>query len=143
MLTLSLSRSQKGIIAAREQNLTARERLYPSAPSLGLPLSLPLIAYAGIYTHPAYPDLSITLSEDNKPALHATFSSSLTARMTLEHVTSEFFLATLFLFVATVEPTAVVRAEYQVNAKGKVARFGICLDFQDMPDTLIWFDRSN
>lgn len=143
MLIIALERTQKGIIAAREQHSTARERLYPSAPAPGLPLALPPIEYTGIYTHPAYPDLSITLSEDSKPQLHATVSGSLTARMTLEHVSSEFFLATLFLFVATVEPTAVVKAEFQINAKGKVARFGIGLEFQDMPDTLIWFDRSS
>lgn len=137
----SFKSTQKSLAAARELHSTAQERLYPCAPSPGLPLALQLAEYAGTYTHLSYPELTVGPMSDDKPQLHVIVGGSLTAKMILKHVSGEFFLAELFLYVSAVEPTAIVKAEFQVDAKGKVGRFGVCLDFQDMPETLIWFDR--
>jgi hypothetical protein len=41
------------------------------------------------------------------------------------------------------DPSAIVKAEFQVNVEGKVTRFGAAIDFDYMPDTLIWFARSS
>lgn len=126
----------------KELNLSAKERLYPSTHSPVLPLLLSLSEHAGTYKHPSYPELTITPGSGDEPSLNVGVAGSLTARMSLKHISGEFFIAEMFLYMCTVEPTAIVRAEFRVDAMGKVARFGVCLDFQDEPDTLIWFDRS-
>ncbi len=40
----------------------AREIEYPDVPDPPLPLTLPLSAYAGVYTHPAYPPLNLSIT---------------------------------------------------------------------------------
>ncbi|KKK21769.1 penicillin-binding protein [Aspergillus rambellii] len=135
--------AQNKLAKAKTLRSSARERLYPSAPSPGRPNSLPLQEYAGHYTHPAYPDFIITLTSDDPPTLHVTLSGTLNETMSLQHVSGEFFLAELFVTLWGVEPAAVIRAEFQINAEGKAARFGATVDYADMPDTLIWFDRCD
>ena len=61
--------------------------------------------------------------------------------MNLKHVSADHFLAELFVFTCAPEPDAVIKVEFQVNAEGRVARFGATVDFADMPDTMIWFER--
>lgn len=62
--------------------------------------------------------------------------------MNLRHVSAEFFLAEVSLFMWAPEPEAIVKAEFQLNVDGTVARFGAAVDFADMPGTLMWFERS-
>jgi len=40
----------------------AREIAYPEVPDPPIPLTLPLSAYAGVYTHPAYPPLNLSIT---------------------------------------------------------------------------------
>lgn len=122
--------------------LTARERLYPSAPSPGLPHALPLEQYAGTYIHPAYPDFTISLQGDKEPGLRVALSGSLNVTMKLEHVSGEYFVAEVFEYMCVPEPSAIVKAEFHISVAGQVDRFGVIADFSDMPDTMIWFDRA-
>jgi hypothetical protein len=62
--------------------------------------------------------------------------------MTLKHVSGEFFLAEIFECLWSRDPSAVVKAEFHIDPQGNPCKFGATLDFADMPDTLIWFDRS-
>ncbi|EED23037.1 penicillin-binding protein, putative [Talaromyces stipitatus ATCC 10500] len=135
--------TQKRLAQRREYNSTAQQRLYPSIPSPARPLSLPLTNYTGTYTHPAHPDLIISVTSDDDPQLNVLLTGSFPTRMKLKHVTAEFFLAEIFLFRFHQESDAVVKAEFQINAEGRVTRFGAAIDFADMPDTLIWFERTN
>ncbi|KAJ5619337.1 hypothetical protein N7510_003321 [Penicillium lagena] len=134
--------SQKKLAKVKEMRSTARERLYPSAPLPGRPHSLSLLDYVGTYTHPAYPDLVISLTPDDQTSLHITMAGSLNSRLNLKHVSGDFFLAEVFECLWSVDPSAVIKAEFRINPEGKAARFGATLDYADMPDTLIWFDRS-
>ncbi|KAJ0426903.1 beta-lactamase/transpeptidase-like protein [Aspergillus carlsbadensis] len=120
----------------------SRERLYPGVPSPGRPLSLPLAEYTGTFTHPAYPDFIITLSSDDEPTLNAKITGSFYARLALEHVTADYFLAELYETLWGADPAMVIKAEFHVNAEGEVDRFGAAVDYADMPDTLIWFDKA-
>lgn len=121
--------------------LTARERLYPSAPSPGLPHTLLLQQYAGTYTHPAYPDFIIREQGDGQPGLRVVLSGSLNVTMNLKHVSGEYFVAEVFEYMCVPEPSAIVKAEFHIGVAGQVDRFGVIADFSDMPDTMIWFDR--
>lgn len=132
---------QKRLADRRKQHCTARERLYPSIPSPARPLSLPLEDYAGTYTHPAHPDLIISVTSDPEPRLHVDVTGAFRVKMSLTHVSADFFLAEIRNFVWAPVPDAVVRAEFQISPEGRVVRFGAVVDV-DMPDTLIWFERS-
>ncbi|EXJ77110.1 hypothetical protein A1O3_10268 [Capronia epimyces CBS 606.96] len=135
--------TEKSLAAAREQRATAVQRLYPGAPSPGLPTALPLAEYAGQYKHPTYPALSIALTPDDEPQLEVTVTGTMHAKLNLKHASGDYFIAEVLMYLHSVEPTACITAEFQINAQGKVARFGTALDFQDMPETTIWFDRSD
>lgn len=143
VLTSGTGRRQQSLAKEREKRLKAREELYPSAPSPGRPTSLPLTDYAGTYKHPTYPGLVIQSPPGlwEKTKLHVTMSGNQNIPMDLIHVSGEFFLAEIYQF-AYEEPTAVVKAEFYIDVSGRVARFGITIDYKDMPDTLIWFERS-
>ena len=141
---LSLKSRQQSLAKTRETLLKARETLYPSAPGPGQPtrpLSLPLTDYSGTYKHPAYPDLVIQTHFGAEHELHLTTTGHINFWMKLIHVSGEFFLAKVYEF-AYQEPTAVIKAEFYIDVSGKVARFGTTMDFKDMPDTMIWFERS-
>jgi Domain of unknown function (DUF3471) len=137
------SSTQNKLTLRKEYNSTAKQRLYPSVPSPARPPSLPLSEYTGTYTHPAYPDFIISMTSDDEPQLHVLVTGSFPTRMNLSHVSAEFFLAELFVFRFGQEADAVVKAEFQIDAEGKVARFGAAIDFANMPGTLIWFDHSS
>lgn len=147
MLTTGLERRQKSLEKAADRRHKARENLYPSAPQpedeLELPISLQWSDYAGTYKHPTYPNLVIDASPREKYDLHITtgMSGGLHVQIHLIHVSGEFFLAEVCEF-AYQEPTAVVKAEFYIDVSRRVARFGIPMDFKDMPDTMIWFERS-
>ncbi|KAL2794920.1 beta-lactamase/transpeptidase-like protein [Aspergillus keveii] len=120
----------------------SRERLYPGVATQGRPLSLPLAEYTGTFTHPAYPDLIITLPCEDELILNAKITGSFHGRLVLKHVTADYFLAELYETFWAVDPAMVIKAEFHVNVEGKVDRFGAAVDYADMPDTLIWFDKA-
>ncbi|KAJ5195402.1 uncharacterized protein N7498_008840 [Penicillium cinerascens] len=133
---------QKGVAKSREQRSTARERLYPSAPWPGRSHSLPLADYAGTYTHPAYPDFIISV-KPGEQILQVTVTGDLNASMSLIHVSGEFFLAELYIFRWRIDPITTIKAEFHIDAAGRAAKFGAAVDFADMPNTLIWFEKSD
>ncbi|GAB7358512.1 hypothetical protein MBLNU230_g2575t1 [Neophaeotheca triangularis] len=87
------------------EDAAIRKRLYPalSPHTAPVPPSLPLRAYEGTYTHPAYG--AITISPSSTPnsqtpappslALHLTAPRSLQVTVTLHHVSGEFWYAYL------------------------------------------------
>jgi hypothetical protein len=97
----------------------------------------------GTFTHSAYPDLIITLiSDDDVPTLNAKITGSFHGRLVLKHVTADYFLAELFETLWGADPAMVIKAEFHISPEGKVDRFGAAVDYADMPDTLIWFDKA-
>ncbi|KAJ5924067.1 hypothetical protein N7466_008254 [Penicillium verhagenii] len=134
---------QKKLIKIEEMRATAKERLYPSAPSPGQPHTLPLQQYTGRYTHPAYPDLIINTKGAENPGLHVVLTGSLNVSLSLEHVSGEYFLAEIFEYMSVPEPSTTVKAEFHISVAGQADKFGFIADFSDMPDTMIWFDRDD
>lgn len=138
------NKSAQGHLAERrKRNNTARERLYPYIPSTPRPLSQPLAEYAGIYTHAAHPDFIISVTSEDEPQLNVRVTGAFRIKLRLKHVSADYFLAEVWSFVHATDPDTVVRAEFRLDVTGKVRRFGAAVDFADMPDTLIWFEKAN
>ena len=78
----------------------------------------------------------INVTSEAEPLLHVEVTGSLRSTLALRHVSGDFFLAEVSLYMLRRDPSAIVKAEFQVNAEGKVARFGAAIDFDYMPDTL-------
>ncbi|CAK7200115.1 hypothetical protein SEUCBS139899_002805 [Sporothrix eucalyptigena] len=132
--------TQKKLVEQKENNASAVQRLYPSVDSPPRPLSVAIEKYAGTFTHAAYPDLIVSVTPDN--SLRADAEGEFKIRILLEHVTAEFFAASVFLFRSTPVADVVVPAQFEVDTSGKVVRFGVALEAENEPEALIWFDRA-
>lgn len=132
---------QKNKAESKERNTreAGLKRLYPTIPSPPRPLSLPLEEYTGIYRHPAYPEFTISLTPDNE--LRVDMDGAFPAHIDLQHASADYFVARMFYSPYSADVDLVVKAEFKLGVDGKVERFGVVLDFANMPDTLVWFDR--
>ena len=126
----------------------ARKKLYPNAPApeKALPLSLPLDAYAGLYSHPAYRNINFTLDHDaqtlNATLLDRTWSSLLS----LTHVSGEFFILRFVsnYYAEHVENNSerinTAKAAFRLGEDGRVRELGLGLE-AEMGEEKIWFTR--
>ena len=133
--------------------VTGRKRLYPNAPTPKLPLTLPLENYEGLYSHPAYNLLNLTLAKPSarlplsdcpKLVLHADARyKTFPVLFDFEHVSGEFFL--LYTSQSFTEedfvPSGVTSAEFRLNESGEVSEVGIALE-PEMKGERIWFRRT-
>lgn len=144
----------------------ADERLYPNAPKgeKALPLSLPLDSYTGLYSHPGYRNLTLTLINKNATyapsdlpdprstqLLHAdVWDRMLPQLVNLHHVSGEYFLIhTRFEALANTSEAyidyalvwdSMVPAEFRIGADGKVAEMGVGIE-RLMGKEKIWFRK--
>ncbi|KAL1895502.1 hypothetical protein Sste5346_005311 [Sporothrix stenoceras] len=134
-------KEQKKKAESKERNTkeAALKRLYPTVPSPPRPLSLSLEDYTGTYKHPAYPEFVVILTPEK--TLKINVQGAFPVRIQLDHVSVDYFLASMFFFRYAPAADLVVRAEFELGVNSKVKRFGAALDFANMPDTLIWFDK--
>jgi len=114
--------------------------LYPSLPDPPLPLSLPLSAYIGTYTHPAYQNITI---EERDGSLFANRNEAVwKTTFKFEHVSGEFFLCYADSANAKKSPLeSIIQAEFVIGSDGAVTRFGMAAEVQMGPEGRIWFDR--
>ena len=172
---LSVPQSERYNFTARNEKLIeeldyslrhAPSILYPSTPKgkNALPLSLPLDSYTGLYSHPGYQNLTLTLvpknttySPSNLPdpcsthLLHAdVWDRTWPQFVNLHHVTGEYFLVhTRFAAVANTSEEYVdyalgldsmVPAEFRIGADGKVVEMGVGIE-PSMGEEKIWFRK--
>ena len=145
----------------------AKKHLFPTAPSGtdALPLSRPLEAYTGLYSHPGYRNLTITLA--SAPSSPKTFLQStlgiqspktdryLTVKMNrswpitlnFEHVSGEFFIVRGHFFQHLKDQdmndplhVETSKAEFRVGENGKVSEFGASVE-RMMGEEKIWFRK--
>ena len=133
----------------------AKQFLFPEAlpPGKGMPHSLPLDQYAGIFEHPAYGVLNLTILEafHQPPFFNSTIDTLLvvtqgaqTLRWDFEHIDGEYFLVRSSspkgLAGEHLELTQIYRAEFELGPNRKVEKLGVAL-MQNMPGKFIWFER--
>lgn len=112
----------------------AREILYPKAAEL--PTSLPLVSYAGTYKHPGSGNITVSVKGD---ALYIDGRDrTWKFEMDLEHVSGDHFLVK-YRFISG-GPDQATKAQFHVDARGVVSRFG-CLFEPTMAPDMIWFEK--
>ena len=122
----------------RAELANARERLYPTVPGHILPTSLKIEKYAGRYVHAAYGVMEFVVVGNSLVA--DRLKQEIAMEIRLEHVSGEFWLATLAVVNRDKQDMEVVRAEFRVDADGECRRFGI--EFEPrMKGEKIWFTR--
>ncbi|KAH8601764.1 beta-lactamase/transpeptidase-like protein [Bisporella sp. PMI_857] len=101
-----------------------------------LPLSLPLLAYVGTYSHPSYLSVEVSLKAR---ALYIDGSDRIWPLVIeLEHVSGEGFLVRYR--TKTSWPWAVTKIEFHIGADGTVDRMGGLFE-ESMAPELAWFER--
>ncbi|KAK4694396.1 hypothetical protein P7C71_g3185, partial [Lecanoromycetidae sp. Uapishka_2] len=130
----------------------AREFAYPDAPDPPVPLTLPLEDYAGIYSHPAYPTVNLSITEGSHDSQIAgdLYTLSYHTYIFLQHVSGEFFL----LYARTSakkgwDPAkdsrpaqdAVTKAEFRLGENGKVRELGVIVE-PEMGNEKIWWRKD-
>ena len=144
----------------------AEERLYPDAPKgeKSIPLSLPLKSYTGLYSHPGYRNVTLTLINKNatfspfnlptSPSdkiLHADLLDRTWPQIiNLHHISGEYFLGhARFAALAntseepsdyTLGAANMLPAEFRIGADGMVKEMGVGME-QMMGEEKIWFRK--
>jgi hypothetical protein len=116
----------------------AKSILYQSIPQPVLSPSLPLEKYAGSYYHPTYCMMSFVVIGTSLFADRSKQEISMNIR--IEHVSGEFWLATLAVVNRDERDNEAMRAEFQVSADGESRTFGIELEPM-MNGEKIWFTK--
>ena len=115
-----------------------KELLYPADETPYLPPSLPLQAYAGVYSHPGYGEWPITYHDDtlwNK----MNHTNVLRYDAQLDHITGEQFLL-IGYDVGLPDDPMYIRVEFDIDGKGAVQQMGLELEYT-MKGQKIWFQK--
>lgn len=131
-------RLQEMVSERRRKYSHAKSTLYQSIPRPIIPPSLPLEKYAGSYWHPTYRMMNFAVIGTGLFAGRSKQEISMSIRM--EHVSGEFWLATLAVLNRDERDNEVVRAEFRVSADGESRTFGIELEPM-MNGEKIWFTK--
>ncbi len=144
----------------------AEERLYPDAPKKEdtLALSLPLKSYTGLYSHPGYRNITLTLVNKNetfsysgpslshsKQLLHAdVLDRTWPQIINLHHVSGDYFLghARFAILSNTSEASTdylsdwdnMLPAEFRIGSNGKVTEMGLGNE-PEMGKEKLWFRK--
>ena len=133
----------------------AKQILYPEAlpPGKGMPHGLPLDRYAGVYEHPAYGNLNLTIVKafHQPPFFNSTLDTLLAVtrgaqalRWDFEHIGGEYFMVRSSspkgLAGEHLELTQVYEAEFKLGSSRRVEKLGVAL-VPSMKGQMIWFER--
>ena len=142
---------EAGLVAAADTIRHPRKYLFPNAPTGKdvIPLSRPLEAYTGVYWHPGYRGINITLS--NTPSeerhLQAKLDRVLPYVVDFTHVSGEFFILTGRPDrpddeVDKYDPIEVhvFKCEFKIGEDGSVTEVGAAVE-EEMGEEKIWWRR--
>lgn len=116
-----------------------KETLYPPNETIYIPPSLPVEAYAGLYSHPGYGDWPIN---HRNGTLWNTMNrpNALQYDGKLDHITADHFLIIAY-DVGEPDDPIYLPIEFRIDVTGTVQQMGI--DFEEsMRGEKIWFDRK-
>ena len=123
-----------------ERNTTfVRELLYPPNETSHLPPTLPLEAYAGVYSHPGYGDWPVTY-ENATLWNRIDRVNVLQYDAKLEHIPANKFLLIGYDVGELDDPIYIV-TEFIVNDDGVAHQMGLMLE-EEMESESIWFSRD-
>ncbi|KAE9381528.1 beta-lactamase family protein [Stipitochalara longipes BDJ] len=119
-----------------KEHLETVEELYSNLPETRLPLALPLEAYAGAYTHAGYGTLAVEY-KNGRLGVDAT-DRTWRFKMSLEHVSGEFFVAEKF--DVDTHSKDRIKAQFRLGADGTPRSLGVDL-VEGKGDEMVWFQR--
>ena len=136
-----------------EQLKRGREELFPGAPELAaVGPALPLPAYEGIYHHPAYQNITISMSEsqhvETEPGVagaplplfaRGSEKSYLNVSLTLHHVSGEYWWALAKMGPSSFITDQLMKAKFEVGVSGNVT--GVGLQVETTIKELAWFEK--
>ncbi|KAF7590720.1 hypothetical protein BBP40_002511 [Aspergillus hancockii] len=130
-----------GIATGREKQAHARDFLYPQLPTVPLPPALGVQEYTGVYEHPGYGKLELNVDAEGLGLVADRLTCEVPMVIAMEHVSGEFWLATLRERYQDPRDHERVRAEFRIHVDGQVSEVGI--DFEaEMHGEKIWFQKS-
>ncbi|MDI1493474.1 MAG: hypothetical protein OHK93_005264 [Ramalina farinacea] len=140
----------------------ARSITFPDCPDPPLSLSLPLAEHVGLYVHPGYPDINITLGTHKghekhgegvveREYLQSTSFYQLNDEVIytyMEQVTGEFFFVRVRMYTDEVPLSGkyspwldiTMKAEFKIGEDGTVLELGVLIE-PEMGEEKIWFKR--
>lgn len=133
--------SYRAILAHKAEALAhAKQKLYPNAPAEPtIQPALPLEAYMGEYSHPAYKNWSITIGQDGSLSMLPAGHAYLNVTGTLYHVNGENWWVHLCMGPSNSLVDVTVRANFELGVEGKVAT--MWLQAEEAMDNLIEFKK--
>jgi hypothetical protein len=117
-----------------KEHLESTEELYPNLPD-PIPLTLPLNAYAGQYTHNGYETLVVGY-KDEKLQVDAT-DRTWRFVLSLEHVSGEFFIGGTFNI--DTHNRESIRVQFRLGCDGMASVLRV--EFVGINSEIIWFQR--
>lgn len=119
----------------------ATARFYPSLPRPTHDASIPLIAFEGTYNNGGYGNMTIFMNATRGALQINRFDATWKVELELEHVSGDFFIASLDSVAA---PGHIFKerfpAEFVVGADGRPEKFGVRIE-PSLGDEKIWFER--
>ncbi|KAI8960471.1 beta-lactamase/transpeptidase-like protein [Daldinia sp. FL1419] len=141
-----VSRGKKALETQLKQAETAVEDLYPERADPPLPRALPLEKYVGVYSHPAYQNVTLQLTPEDsgkeKGELLAV-RDNMEWQMTFDfhHVSGEYWAVIIdFLNTPNMLNSQRAKAEFEVGVKGIVDKLKMEVS-EDGYEGIIVFDR--
>ena len=159
------AKGEKAVRQAAQNLLHAKEMLYPNVPDPVLEKSLPLHGYAGVYTHPAYATVNLSIinappcnqcearddGTEGKEYLTSQFPFYALASpifFWLEHVSADYFLLyTRYFSFEGWDPRelrtstdAAIKAEFRIGEDGRVREMGVDIE-PEMGGKKIWWTK--
>lgn len=115
------------------------EKLYPNLLEARMPSALPLEAYAGEYSHVGYGTLTVEYKDTGKSLEVDATDRTWRFKMSLEHVSGEFFVAEKF--DVDTHGKDRIRAQFRLGADSTPTSLGV--DFvEELAGKMIWFQRQ-
>lgn len=137
---------------------TCAETAYPRVANPPLPASKPLASHTGVYVHPAYDRVLVSLDCDETGATaggavrggdegcRLVFARGPESQVqlggNLRHVSGDFWLAYLFFPETPDMVQGCVRTEFRVDAGGSVTHIGVDMRVEESHAPLVWFERT-
>ncbi|OTB11185.1 hypothetical protein K445DRAFT_68866 [Daldinia sp. EC12] len=141
-----VSRGKEVLKTQLELAETAVHELYPERADPPLPHALPLEEYVGVYSHPAYQNITLKLtSEDSleKKGELGAVRDDMEWQMTFDfhHVSGEFWAVVIdFLNTPNMLNGQLARAQFEIGVKGMVDK--LKMEFlEDGSEGIITFDK--
>ncbi|OGM42975.1 putative penicillin-binding protein [Aspergillus bombycis] len=129
------------IVIWREKQAHAKDLLYSELPAVLIPPALGIREYAGLYEHPGYGRLELSVDIGGLGLVADRLTCEVPMVIAMEHVSGEFWLATLGERSQDPRDHERVRAEFRIGIDGVVSEVGI--DFEaEMNGEKIWFQRK-